>query len=101
MGEPHVEGHRVSVRRIHALVEERGLSAGEVADKLGLDIADVYRALAYYHDYPGEMHDIERWREERTRDSLEKDGVGGPGDLSWSFGLLVFDDVFGFFYSFV
>ena len=81
MDEPHVAGHRVSVRRIHALVEERGVEPDAVADRLGLDIADIYRALAYYHDNPGEMHDIEQRREQRIRDSHERGAPTGPDDL--------------------
>lgn len=46
-----------------------------------MDVADVYRALAYYHDNPGEMHDVERRRERRVRRSREEGAVTGPGDL--------------------
>jgi len=81
MDEPHVAGHRVSVRRIHALVEERGVEPHAVADRLGLDIADIYRALAYYHDNPGEMHDVETRREQRILDSRERGAPAGPDDL--------------------
>ena len=81
MDEPHVAGHRVSVRRIHALVEERGVEPHAVADRLGLDIADIYRALAYYHDNPGEMHDVETRREQRIRESREREAPTGPDDV--------------------
>lgn len=74
-------GHRVSVRRIHALVKERGLDARAVADRLALDSSDVYRALAYYHDNPREMADIERRRKERIDISREGGAVAGPEDL--------------------
>ena len=56
LDEPHLAGHRVSVRRIHALVEERGDDPQAVADSLGIGLGSVYRALAYYHDNPGEIH---------------------------------------------
>lgn len=81
MDEPHVAGHRVSVRRVHALVEERGLGPWTVADRLELDISDVYRALAYYHDNPGEMHDLDRRRERRIETSRERGAATGPRDL--------------------
>jgi len=81
MDEPHLAGHRVSVRRIHALVEERGLDPRTVADRLDLDIADVYRALAYYHDHPGEMHEVEQRREQRTEQSREAGAITGPDDV--------------------
>jgi len=81
LDEPHVVGHRVSVRRIHSLVEGRALDPRNVADSLGLDVADVYRALAYYHDNPGEMHDVERRRERRVEASRERGAPTGPDDL--------------------
>ena len=44
-------------------VEERGLTPRTVADRHDLDVADVYRALTYYHDHPEEMRTIERQRQ--------------------------------------
>lgn len=80
LDEPHVAGHRVSVRRIHALVEDRELEPYAVADSLGLDVADVYLALAYYHDNPGEMHEVEQRRQRRIEES--RDGaITRPADL--------------------
>jgi len=64
LDEPHVEGRRVSVRQVVALVEERGESPQGVADRYDLDVADVNHALAYYHDHPGEMRDVEARRED-------------------------------------
>jgi uncharacterized protein (DUF433 family) len=79
MSEPHIAGHRVSVRQVYALVEERGIDPATVADRYDLDVADVYHALAYYHDNPREMSNIEANREdaiETVRDSIERpDGV--------------------------
>jgi uncharacterized protein (DUF433 family) len=80
MDEPHIAGRRVSVRQVYALVEERDVDSETVADRYDLDVADVYHALAYYHDHPREMSDIEAEREaafEEFRDSIERpDGVG-------------------------
>ena len=81
LDEPHIEGHRVSVRHVHEQVEGRDLAPRTVADRLGLDVADVYRALAYYHDHPEEMHEIERRRERRIGDSRDRGAVTGPDDL--------------------
>jgi uncharacterized protein (DUF433 family) len=79
MSEPHIAGHRVSVRQVYALVEERGIDPETVADRYDLDVADVYHALAYYHDNPRKMSNIEANREdaiETVRDSIERpDGV--------------------------
>ena len=75
VGEPHVTGRRVSVRQVHALVEERGVDPGTVADRYDLDVADVYHVLAYYHDNPREMRDVVAEREaamESVRESIER-----------------------------
>jgi uncharacterized protein (DUF433 family) len=81
LDEPHVAGHRVSVRRIHAMVEERNLEPRTAANSLGLDLADVYRALTYYHDNPGEMHELEKRRERRIEQSQDQGAPTGPADL--------------------
>ena len=75
LSEPHISGRRVSVRQVRALVEERGEDPEAVADRFDLDIADVYHALAYYHDHPAEMREVERERTEAieaTRESIER-----------------------------
>lgn len=62
-GDPRVEGTRVGV--IH--VTERfdaGDEPAQIAADWGIDLADVYYALAYYYDHPEEMDAIERRREE-------------------------------------
>jgi uncharacterized protein (DUF433 family) len=73
--EPHLAGHRVSVRQEYALVEERGVDPETDADRYDLDVADVYHALAYYHDHPREMGRVEAERDEAFeafRDSIER-----------------------------
>jgi uncharacterized protein (DUF433 family) len=77
--EPHIEGRRVTVRHIYARVHERGLRPETVADRLNLDIADVYHALAYYHDHPEEMAEVERQREE-VIEAAREDTVISPSD---------------------
>jgi uncharacterized protein (DUF433 family) len=66
--EPHIEGRRITVQFIHERVEGRGLDPRTVADRHDLDIADVYRALTYYHDHPEEMREVERRRERAIAD---------------------------------
>ena len=65
--EPHINGRRVTVSRIHGLVEEAGKPAATVAEELDLDIADVYGALQYYHRHDVEMAAVERRRREREQ----------------------------------
>jgi len=64
MSEPHIRGRRISVRQVHDLVENRGEDPESVADRYDLDVADVYHALAYYHDHPREMREVTEKREE-------------------------------------
>jgi uncharacterized protein (DUF433 family) len=68
LSEPHIRGRRISVRQVYALVEERGVEPETVADRYDLDVADVYHALAYYHDHPREMRDVEQEREDAIDD---------------------------------
>ena len=68
LSEPHICGRRISVRQVYALVEERGEDPEAVADRYDLDVADVYHALAYYHDHPREMRDVEQEREDAMKD---------------------------------
>ena len=72
--EPHIQGSRITVQHVHARVEERGLRPDTVADRLNLDLADVYEALAYYHRNPEEMRDVEAHRQQvaHEADPLEK-----------------------------
>jgi len=71
-GEPRIEGHRITVRQIVERVEGRGLDPETVADRHDLRLADVYRALTYYHDNPEEMDRIERNRREREQAARER-----------------------------
>jgi len=60
--EPHIAGRRITVQFIRERVEGRGLEPRTVAERHDLDVADVYRALTYYHDNPDEMRAVERQR---------------------------------------
>ncbi|WP_424015679.1 DUF433 domain-containing protein [Halorubrum xinjiangense] len=71
MAEPHIRGRRISVRQVYALVEERDEDPEAVADRYDLDVADVYHALAYYHDHPREIREAEREREDAIADFRE------------------------------
>ena len=81
-GEPRIDGTRIGVLFVHERVEGRGLEPQTVADRHDLDVADVYRALAYYHDHPDEMAMIEGKREERRENAESNPDVAtGPGDV--------------------
>ncbi|WP_158056559.1 DUF433 domain-containing protein [Halorussus halophilus] len=75
MEEPHIQGRRITVRQVYALVEERDEAPEAVADRYDLDVADVYHALAYYHDHPREMRTVEAERAEDMeafRETIER-----------------------------
>lgn len=78
--EPHLEGRRITVRLVHERVEEGDLTASEFAAHYDLPLADVYRALTYYHDNPDEMAAVERRRTE-TIEAHRNGAVTGPEDL--------------------
>lgn len=79
--EPHLEGRRITVRFVKEQVEDRELDPRTVADRHDLDVADVYRALTYYHDHPEEMRSLERSRqsaiEEHEHLTTDPDDVRG------------------------
>lgn len=79
LDEPHVSGRRVSVRQIHGLVTGRDTDPESVADRYDLDVADVYHALAYYHDHPREMSAVEAARD-ADAETLRK-AIDRPEDV--------------------
>lgn len=78
--EPHLEGRRVTVRRIQGLVEEAGEPADAVAKQFDLDIADVYAALQYYHTHRDEMDAVERTRRDRE-ETARRSGAASISEL--------------------
>jgi len=71
-GEPRVEGRRVTVLQLHDLVEEQGLAPQAAADRYDLDVAAVYRALAYYHEHPREMTRVRAEREQTIAEHRDR-----------------------------
>ena len=78
--EPHIEGSRITVRHVYERVHGRGLRPETVAERYNLDIADVYHALAYYHEHPDQMREIERRREEAIKSAREKTTITPPDE---------------------
>jgi len=55
-GKPRIAGHRIRVADIVIWHERQGLSPDEVVARFPqLTLADVYAALAYYHDHREEI----------------------------------------------
>ena len=76
--EPHIEGSRSTVRYVRSQVEECDLRPETVADRYDLDLADVYAALAYYHNNPEEMRRVERDRERAIENAEEMTTLSPP-----------------------
>ncbi|PSP33719.1 hypothetical protein BRC63_09920 [Halobacteriales archaeon QH_10_70_21] len=74
----HIEGSRVTVRDVHARVEKRGLAPDRVAERYTIDIADIYEALAYYHNDPEEMRRIEKRHERAAAEARERSSLTPP-----------------------
>ncbi len=55
-GKPHIAGHRIKVQHVAYWHERHGKSPDEIiAEHPGLTLAEVYAALAYYHDHHQEI----------------------------------------------
>lgn len=70
-GEPRLDGTRVGVLDIYELVVDGGNSPADVADQLDRSLAEVYAALAYYHEHPEAMRQLRRDRTQRQTDLAE------------------------------
>jgi uncharacterized protein (DUF433 family) len=73
-GNPTIEGRRLTVSRIYALVEGRNLPPEEVAQKFDLDVRDVEAALEYYEANPDVIEEIEQ-RQEALQRRAEEAGM--------------------------
>ena len=54
-GKPRVTGHRITVQDIVIWHEWQGRSADEIAADHGLELADIYAALAYYYEHQSQI----------------------------------------------
>ena len=70
-GQPRIDGRRIGVVQLVEWIQEEGMDPETVATEFDLDLADVYRALAYYYDNVEEMQQIRQRRERRRRESRE------------------------------
>ena len=57
-GKPRIAGHRITVQNVVVWHERMGMSPEEIATTYPtITLADVYAALAYYHDHREEIRD--------------------------------------------
>jgi uncharacterized protein (DUF433 family) len=54
-GKPRIAGRRITVQNIVIWHERMGHSPDEIAADYDLSLADIYAALAYYHDHQFEI----------------------------------------------
>src|SRR4051812_46362911 len=66
-GKPRIVGHRIRVQDVVLWHEKMGMSPEQiVSEYVGLTLADVHAALAYYHDHKEEIRSYLREEEERA-----------------------------------
>jgi uncharacterized protein (DUF433 family) len=86
-GRACIAGHRIRVMDVVLHHENAGRSPAEIADMFpGITLADVYAALAYYHDNRAEIEaDIEMHRQAaefgKTQPSLLRDALAKHPEL--------------------
>ena len=76
-GEPRIVGTRVGVLDIYELVAGGGYSPEDIADQLGLSLAQIYAALTHYHEHPDEMRELRRERDE-LESRLSEEALNPP-----------------------
>ena len=76
-GEPRIAGTRVGVLDIYALVTGGGHTPEDGADQLDLSLAEIYAALAHYHEHSEEMRELRRDRDE-LKSRLAEDALSPP-----------------------
>ncbi|MEO0519140.1 MAG: DUF433 domain-containing protein [Cyanobacteria bacterium P01_A01_bin.116] len=68
-GKPRIAGHRIKVEDVVIWHEQQGLSPDEIVSQYpSITLADVYAALAYYHDH---MEEIRQQIQEAETFALE------------------------------
>jgi uncharacterized protein (DUF433 family) len=76
-GEPRIEGTRIGVLDVYDLTIVGGYSPADVADQLDRSLAEIYTALAYYHEHPEEMRGL-RQAQTDTKRSLAVEALQPP-----------------------
>lgn len=69
-GQPRIEGRRISVVQIAEWILDQGMSPEEVSAEFDLDLADIFRALAFYYDNVDEMQEVKRERQQRVEEGV-------------------------------
>ncbi len=73
-GEPRISGTRIGVRHVAGLIVGGSASPAQVADQLGVSLAEIYDALSYYYDHAAEIREFER-ENESAHEKLHNTGL--------------------------
>ena len=76
-GLPRVEGTRISVLHVYDTIVDGDTDPAGAADALGLSLGEVYEALAYYYNNPGEMR-THRATQDEAREELRRRAAKPP-----------------------
>lgn len=68
-GQPRIAERRISVVQIVEWIQEEGMDPETVAAEFDLELASIYRALAYYYENVEELSTYREQRESRRRES--------------------------------
>jgi uncharacterized protein (DUF433 family) len=68
-GQPRIADRRISVVQIVEWIQEEGMDPETVAAEFDLELASIYRALAYYYENVEELSTYREQRESRRRES--------------------------------
>lgn len=68
-GQPRIAERRISVVQIVEWIQEEGIEPETVAAEFDLELASIYRALAYYYENVEELSTYREQRESRRRES--------------------------------
>jgi uncharacterized protein (DUF433 family) len=80
-GEPHILGHRITVKHVAVWHEEMGMSPAQIAATYPtITLAQVHAALAYYYDHRDE---IQAAIAEEDRFIEELKAKSGPSLMAW------------------
>jgi uncharacterized protein (DUF433 family) len=68
-GQPRIAERRISVVQLVEWINEEGMAPETVATEFDLELATIYRALAYYYEHIEEMSSYRERRRSRTDES--------------------------------
>jgi uncharacterized protein (DUF433 family) len=79
-GKPRIAGNRIQVKHVAIMHERQGMSTQAIVSEYPhITLADIYAALAYYHDHR-EAINAEIVQPSRLKDALEARNAHGTDD---------------------